>query len=95
LSNTEVSNTILVKGSVAIAPFENTLAYSIKDGVGVELSRGSINVKAAELGGAGTFEGVIPLGKVLSNAVIFLEIQDISAADGSLMGMDSVQLVVK
>jgi immunoglobulin-like protein involved in spore germination len=95
LNNTEVFNSILVKGSVAIAPFENNLAYSIKDGVGVELSRGSIDVKAADPGGPGTFEAVIPLGNILSSAVIFLEVQDISAADGSLMGMDSVQLVVK
>jgi hypothetical protein len=95
VNNTQVFNSILVKGNVAIAPFENTLAYSIKDGVGVELSRGSINVKAANPGGPGSFEAVIPLGNILSNAVIFLEIQDISAADGSLMGMDSVQLVVK
>jgi len=95
LNNTEVSNSIHVQGSVAIAPFENNLAYSIKDGVGVELSRGSINVKAAELGAPGTFEALIPLGNILSSAVIFLEIQDISAADGSLIGMDSVQLVVK
>ena len=95
LNNAEASNSIHVKGSVAIAPFENNLAYSIKDGVGVELSRGSINVNTADPGGPGTFEAVIPLGNIISNTVIFLEIQDISAADGSLMGMDSVQLVVK
>jgi hypothetical protein len=32
---------------------------------------------------------------VLSGAVIRLEVQDISAADGSLLAMDSVELVVK
>lgn len=91
----EVLSSVQVKGNVAIAPFENNLTYSIKDGVGLELSRGAVTVTAAELGGPGTFDTVIPLGDILSSTVIFIEIQDISAADGSLLGMDSVQLVVK
>jgi hypothetical protein len=92
---TEVSSSVQLKGSVAIAPFENNLAYSIKDGAGVELSRGSVNVTAADPGGPGTFDATIPLGTILSSTVIFIEIQDISAADGSLLAMDSVELVVK
>jgi len=95
VDGTEVTNTIRVKGRVAISPFENNLTYSIKDGVGVELARGAVTVKAPDPGGPGTFDAVIPLGRILSNAVIFIEIQDISAEDGSLLGMDSVQLVVK
>jgi hypothetical protein len=35
------------------------------------------------------------LGNILSGAVIKLEVQDVSAADGSLFAMDSVELVVK
>jgi immunoglobulin-like protein involved in spore germination len=92
---TEVSSSVQVKGSVAIAPFENNLAYSIKDGAGLELSRGAVQVTAADPGGLGTFDATIQLGNILSNTVIFIEIQDISAADGSLLGMDSVELVVK
>lgn len=91
----EVFSTVQVKGSVAIAPFENNLTYSIKDGGGVELSRGAIAVTAADLGAPGTFDAAIPLGNILSSAVIIIEIQDISAADGSLLAMDSVELVVK
>jgi len=91
----EVSGSIQVKGSVAVAPFENNLTYSIKDGAGVELSRGAMTITAADPGGPGTFEEVIQLGDILSSTVITIEIQDISAADGSLLGMDSVQLVVK
>ena len=91
----EVGSSVQVRGRVAIAPFENTLTYSIKDGVGVELSRGAVNVAATQPGGNGTFSVVIPIGDILSRAVIFLEIQDVSAADGSLLAMDSVQLVVK
>jgi hypothetical protein len=95
LDGTQVHSSVQVKGSVAIAPFENNLTYSIKDGAGVELSRGAIPVTAADLGAPGTFEAVIQLGKILSSTVIFIEIQDISAADGSLLAMDSVELVVK
>ena len=92
---TEVFNSVHVQGKVAIAPFENNLTYSIKDGTGVELSRGAVPVSAANPGGTGTFDATVSLGSILSNTVVFLEIQDVSAADGSLLAMDSVELVVK
>jgi hypothetical protein len=80
---------------VAIAPFENTLTYRIYDVGGVELAVGAIAVTAADLGAPGAFDEVISLGNILSGAAIRIEIQDISAADGSLLAMDSVELVVK
>ena len=92
---TEVFNSVLVKGNVAIAPFENNLVYRILDVGGVELAIGSITVSAPDPGVPGTFEQTILLGNVLSGAAIRLEIQDVSAADGSLLAMDSVELVVK
>jgi hypothetical protein len=95
VDGTEVFSTVTLRGSVAIAPFENNLTYSIKDVGGVELYRGAIQVTAADLGAPGTFDALIPLGSILSTAVITLEVQDISAADGSLLAMDSVELVVK
>lgn len=91
----EVFSTVQVRGSVAIAPFENNLTYSIKDAGGVELSRGAISVSAADLGAPGTFDATIPLGNILSTAVVVVEVKDISAADDSLLAMDSVELVVK
>ena len=95
LPETEVYSSVQFKGSVAVAPFENNLAYRIYDLVGVELSAGSITVTATEPGGPGTFDAVISLGTILSGSVVRVEIQDISAADGSLLAMDSVELVVK
>lgn len=92
---TEIFSTVQVKGSVAIAPFENNLTYSIKDGTGIELSRGAVSVSAPDLGAPGTFDETISIGSIISGTVITIEIQDISAADGSLFAMDSVQLVVK
>lgn len=94
-NGTEIFSTVQVKGSVTIAPFENNLTYSIKDGAGVELSRGAVAVTAPDLGAPGTFDEQIAIGNIISGTVITIEIQDISAADSSLLAMDSVQLVVK
>ena len=90
-----VSSSVQIQGKVAVAPFENNLTYVIKDAGNVELSRGAVPVDADGLGGPGTFTASIPLSDILSGAVISIEIQDISPADGSLQGMDSVRLVVK
>ena len=95
VNGAETYSTVQFKGRVAIAPFENNLVYRIYDLGGVELAAGSIIVKAPELGGPGTFDSVITLGNILSGALIRVEIQDISAEDGSLLAMDSVELVVK
>ena len=88
-------SSVQIKGEVAIAPFENNLVYRIYDVGGVELSSGAIAVVARDLGAPGTFDTVIPIGTALSGAVIRIEVQDISAADGSLFAMDSVELVVQ
>jgi hypothetical protein len=61
----------------------------------VELASGPIQVTAAEMGGPGTFDSIISLGSILSGTVVRIEIQDLSAADGSLLAMDSAELVVK
>jgi hypothetical protein len=94
-NGTEVYSTVQVKGSVAIAPFENNLEYHIYDGGGLELSIGAITVNAPDLGAPGTFDATIPLGSILSGVVVRIEVRDVSAADGSLLAMDSIELVVK
>lgn len=94
-SGTATYSSVQIKGEVAIAPFENNLVYRIYDVGNVELSSGAIAVAAPDLGTPGTFDTVIPIGTALSGAVIRIEVQDISAADGSLFAMDSVELVVQ
>jgi hypothetical protein len=94
-NGTEVFRSVLMKGSVTIAPFENNLVYRIYDVGDVELAIGSITVSASDLGAPGTFEQTVMLGNVLSGAEIRIEVQDVSAEDGSLLAMDSVELVVK
>jgi hypothetical protein len=91
----QVDNSIRIKGSVTIAPFENNLVYRVYSTGDVELASGSIMVTAPEMGGPGTFDSIIALGNILSGAVVRVEVQDLSAADGSLLAMDSVELVVK
>lgn len=91
----EAFTSVPIRGQVAVAPFENNLVYSIYDVSGIELSAGAFSVSASDPGAPGMFEAVIPLGNVLSGAIIRLEVQDLSAADGSLLAMDSVELVVK
>jgi len=91
----DVFTSVPIKGNVAIAPFENNLVYRIYDISGIELSAGAITVSAPDLGAPGTFDAIIPLGDILSGAIIRVEVQDLSAADGSLLAMDSVELVVK
>ncbi|MCC6298218.1 MAG: hypothetical protein IT314_02890 [Anaerolineales bacterium] len=94
-NGSEAFSSVQIKGNVAIAPFENTLAYRIYDVGGVELSAGAVTVTATDLGAPGTFDTTINLGGLLSGSTIRIEIQDISAKDGSLLAVDSVELVVK
>ena len=91
----EVFTSVPIQGKVAIAPFENNLVYRIYDISGIELSAGAIPVTAPDLGAPGIFESIVPLGRALSGSIIRLEVQDQSVADGSLLAMDSVELVVK
>jgi len=95
VNSLQVNSFVPIKGSVAIAPFENNLVYRIYDIGGVELAAGAVSVSTNEIGGPGTFDTNILLGNILSGAVVRVEIQDLSAEDGSLIAMDSVELVVK
>ena len=91
----EASGTVRVTGSVTIAPFENNLSYHIVDPAGGELAAGPIAVQAAVLGGPGTFDVVVGLSALPAGREIYLEIQDDSPADGSLLAMASVALNIR
>jgi hypothetical protein len=91
----QVYSSVPLKGSITIAPFENSLTYHLYDVAGVELSAGVVPVTVSNAAAPGTFSAMIPLGNILSGAVVRLEVQDVSAKDGSLLAMDSVELVVK
>lgn len=92
---TGVTGSVQVAGDITIAPFENNLAYRIYDVGGTELAAGPVQVIAPDFGSPGTFNATIDLAGISAGTTIFLELQDLSAADGSLLAMDSVELVVK
>jgi hypothetical protein len=88
----QVGDSLQVKGSVTIAPFENTLAYRLTDAAGDLIGEGPLNVTAADMGGPGTFDSAIDLTKAPAGSTMRLSILDLSAADGSVLAMDSVEL---
>jgi hypothetical protein len=91
----EVSGSVQLTGSLTISPFESTLAYKLYDAGGADLGTGPITVSAAEMGGPGTFETTVEVSHIPAGTALRIAVQDISAADGSVMAMDSVSVVVK
>ena len=92
---TQVETSVNIKGAVTIAPFENTLVYRVYDELNTRLAEGSLQVNSAGPGATGTFEGNIDLSSAGSGLKIRVEVLDLSAADGSILAMDSVNLVRK
>lgn len=88
-------SSLKIAGTVTIAPFENNLSYYIVDAAGNELAAGPVPVTAPDMGAPGTFEAEVPLDHVAAGTRAWIEIRDLSAADGSLLAMDSVEVVKK
>jgi immunoglobulin-like protein involved in spore germination len=91
----DLSGSVQLSGSFTISPFENTLAFKIYDASGTELVSGPITVTAPELGGPGTFDTTVDLGVIQAGTQARITVQDISAADGSILAMASVTVTVK
>jgi hypothetical protein len=89
-----VSGSAQLTGTVTISPFENNLEYKIIDAAGAVLAGGSFLVDSDGMGAPGTFNVSISLAGIPAGASIRLVISDLSAADGSLLAMDSVGLQV-
>ena len=83
-----------IRGSFTISPFENTFACKVKDATGKEWFSGPLSVQA-EMGKPGTFDNQIDLSMIPPGILVRLEIVDVSAADGSTLAMDSVELMIK
>jgi len=92
---TEAGASVEVKGSVSIVPFEDTLAYFIQDDTHHTIDQGSIQVKTGGPGGPATFDAIIDLSKSSPGLIIHLAFQDVSAADGSILALGSVELTRK
>jgi hypothetical protein len=91
----QVGDSVQLKGSETISPFENTLAYRIFDEKDQKLAEGSFQVSAPEPGGLATFDTAIDGSKIPVGSSIWLQVLDTTAADGSTIALDSVRLVRK
>jgi len=91
----EVTNTVELKGSMPIAPFENTLKYTIYDETGAVLDEGAFMVIAADMGAPATFDNALALPQVASGTKLRIELKEVSMADGSTLCLNSVEVVVK
>ena len=91
----KVSSPIEVHGSLTITPFENTLAYIILDPAGVELKTGSFIIPNAQAGSPTNFVASIPLDNMPPGSRFWLQIQELSPADGSILALESVELVIQ
>lgn len=95
IDNTELdTRSFPLTGSVSIAPFENNLSFFVYDEDGNQYMAGPINVTAPDFGAPGTFDTTMVLDD-LPAGVYYIEIQDQSAADGSILALDSVRVVLK
>jgi hypothetical protein len=88
------AGTVQVKGKYTISPFENTFACKVVDATGKEWFAGPLTV-AGEMGQPGTIDNPVELSTVPPGILVRLELMDISAADGSIVAMDSVELMIK
>lgn len=95
-NNREVSNQVLITGWVSISPFENTLVVRIMDSNNIPAYQGPIQVNSPGMGAPGTFDTMVDLSSSSINpGMIRIEIIDISMADGSILSMDSVDVILK
>jgi len=90
-----LTGNIEVKGSMAVAPFENTLRYRFYDESGKVLDEGAFMVKSEDVGKPAIFDNSLTLPAVPSGTKLRLELTDLSAKDGSPVCMSSVDVVVK
>lgn len=90
--NTTLSTRALhLRGRITIAPFENTLRYRLTTAQGTTLLVGPLMVEAPDLGAPGTFETTLDLQN-LPGGLYYLEIADLSAADGSILALTTARL---
>ncbi len=78
-----------VKGTYTVPPFENTLTYRVFNAMQDTLAAGTL------LADNGVFEASIDLTGLPAGVLVRLEIEDLSAANGATLAMDSVELMIK
>ena len=93
-SQAGVKGSVKVQGSMPIAPFENNLSYRVYDTQGKQVAKGPFPVKASKPGGKATFDYTVKIPALPTGTAIRLELSETSAKDGSIMTLDSVNLLI-
>ena len=95
-NGTQISSPFVIKGSVTVSPFENSLGYSVfVQGAKDPVLQAGFTVKGDGLGGPGSFELPIDPAKINFKGPLRIEIADVSAADGSYLAVSTVFLILK
>lgn len=90
-----VGASVVLKGSMPVSPFENNLRFAVYDLEGKLLSQSGFMVDAEDMGAPAVFNNLVDLPPLPSGARIRLELADLSMADGSLIAMDSVWVMLE
>lgn len=95
-NDVEVEKIFTLRGRVSIAPFENNLVYEIYiPGMSEPFTVGPLMVNAPDMGAPGTFELPLNFSAAGYTGPARITLSDISAADGSLLAMDALFVIIK
>jgi hypothetical protein len=89
-----VSPPFQVTGSVTVGPFENTLGYAIYDASENQVFAFSFMVDSPEMGAPGNFVFTPEVPPGLTGQ-IRIEIYEVSMADGSVIALASVIVIIE
>ncbi len=85
----------ILKGTITIAPFENNLVYDVYATDMTERDEGPVQVDAPSLGAPGTFEFALAPSPEVTTGRMVVTVSDISAADGSILALASIEVAVE
>ncbi len=95
VENEEVSGSVTITGTMAIAPFENNLQVQFIGQDGMPNFIGPLMVNAVDMGQPATFNVTMPISSFPAGALVKIQLMEVSMADGSPMLIDSVLVRVK
>jgi hypothetical protein len=91
----EVSGEVILKGSMPIAPFENTLLLQIYGEFTMINYANSLMVTSTDVGMLATINTTIPVNMFKSGELVRIQLIEVSMADGSPMAIDTIVVKVK
>ena len=95
LMGSESGSVVQVTGDMPIAPFENNLLYRVYDLGFNPLDAGPFMVNANEPGGPAQFNNALSSPAFIPGSVIWLELSELSAADGTPLVIERIKLTIR